>query len=189
MADGQAWKGKKILLSAAAAALLLCANVRVVFAARVDGQEVSGSFTGRQLAETQRCAAAAAEEIARGQAAEPTLTRQGRLTLRAPSGDTAALLDACLTAADGVQAAWAVTVGGERAGIVTDPSALGEAVESILAQGAVDGAVSAELSEEIQLTRVFIPRGQADDLMDVARSIRERTLVVSHTADGTVRYG
>ena len=106
-----------------------------------------------------------------------------------PSGDTAALLDACLTAADGVQAAWAVTVGGERAGIVTDPSALGEAVESILAQGAVDGAVSAELSEEIQLTRVFIPRGQADDLMDVARSIRERTRVVSHTADGTVRYG
>lgn len=182
-------KIKKILLSVIAAAVLLGANVRVVYAARVDGEELDGTFTGRQLAESNRCAAAAAEEIARAEPDAPELTRHARLTLKSPDGDTATLIDACLERTGGVQAAWLVTVGGERAGVITDPTALGEAVESILALGAVDGAVAADLTEEVRLSKVYIPEGQADDMMAVAKAIRGLTQVVSHTADGTVRYG
>lgn len=182
-------KVKKILLSVTAAAVVLAANVRVVYAARLDGQETEGTYTGRQIDQSLTAASAAAEEIARGEAQTPEVTRHGRITLKAPDGDTSALIEAYLENTGGVCSAWSVTVGGDSAGVITDPTALGEVMETILAQGAVDGAVAADFADDIVLTRVYIPDGQADDMMAVARAIRDKTQVVSHTADGTVRYG
>lgn len=176
---------RKILAGALALALLLAANVRVVYAVAADGEAQDGLYRASDVRLAREEAARAAEEIARGDAAPPEVTRRVRLTLRAPDGDPAALTEACLARTGGVDAAWAVTVDGVPAGVVADPSALGEVLEVLLAEGASREAVTARFSKSIVLRRVFVPAGEEDDLMAVSRLVRDLTEVVSVTADGT----
>ncbi|NCB50354.1 MAG: hypothetical protein EOM54_00540 [Clostridia bacterium] len=182
----------KTILALLSVALLLAANLRVVYHVSVAGEEVPGSFSADMLESCENAARAAAEEI--------TMTggetsgcegydKSALITLSAPDGDGPALTRSLLENAGGVETAWAVSVGGTGLGNVNDPSALGEVMESILADGAVHGAVAAEFTEKIDLRRVFVPEGSEYDLMAMARAIRGATEVMSVTSDGTIRYG
>lgn len=171
------------------AALLLAANLRIVYHVSVAGEALPGSFSAGMLESCENAARAAAEEIARtgGDAAE--YEKSAVITLAPPDGNALELTYALLENSGGVGTAWAVRVGEIDMGNVNDPSALGEVLESILAGGAVQGAVAAELTEKIDLRRVFVPEGSDYDLMAMARRVRGATEVMSVTSDGTVRYG
>lgn len=180
---------RKLLLSFFAAALLLAANLHVAYCISVGGEALPGVFTSAQLETGRRAAGAAAEEIARDEAGVPAYAAQPLLTFGPADGDSTGLARALLNETPGVARAWTVCVNDAPAGLVRDPSALGEVLESIVAEGAVHGAVTAGFTDEISLRGVYVPEGQEDDLMAVARRIRDLTEVVSVTADGTVRVG
>lgn len=180
---------RKLLLSLFAAALLLAANLRVAYCVSVGEETLPGVFTAAQLETGRAAAAAAAEEIARGEAGLPAAAAVPVLTLGPGDGDETGLACALLDETAGVSRGWTVLVNDAPAGLVGDPTALGEVLEAIVAEGAVYGAVTAGFSDEIALRGVYIPEGQEDDLMAVARAIRDMTEVVSVTADGVVRVG
>lgn len=181
---------RKSLIAVLAAALLLAANFHVVYAVSVAGEELPGTFSAGQLAAGETAARAAAEEIVRTwDGVSPGYSKRPSLSLSPADGDPAALARALLQDTRGVDIAWQVNVGGSDAGNVGDPTALGEVLETILADGAVDEAVSAEFTDKITLRRVFVPEGREYDLMAVGRAVRGMTAVMSVTADGTVRYG
>jgi len=182
-------KAGKAALAILSAALLLAANFHVVYHVSVAGEEIPGSFSASTLESCDAAARAAAEEIARTEGCAADYEKRGLVTLAPPDGDELALTYALLENAAGVGTAWAVSVGGADLGNVNDPSALGEVLESILASGAVPGAVGAEFTEKIDLRRVFVPEGSDYDLMETARAVRGAVEVLSVTADGTVRYG
>ncbi len=179
---------KKIFLSVFALALLLAANLRVVYGVSVGGKALDGSYSAGQLDAGGAAAAAAANEITRGEAGRPDMETRARLTLRTADGDTTELSKALLGSVDGVEQAWDVTVDGNRAGLCSDPSALGEAMETILANRSVPQAIAVEFKEEVSLRPVFTYSGAADDLMQVSRNLGAMTEVVSVTAGGTVIY-
>jgi hypothetical protein len=179
----------KVLLSVFSAALLLTANLRVVYSVSVGGEELPGIYSAAQLDSAEEAARAAAEEISRSTSVAAECKRSAKITLSSPDGDTIELSRALLSSTDGVDSAWSVIVGGSDVGVVSDPSALDEVLDTILAEGAIPEAVTADFTEEITLRRTFVPEGRDYDLMALARSVRGATEVMSVTSDGTVRYG
>ncbi|MEG1633130.1 MAG: hypothetical protein RR314_03660 [Oscillospiraceae bacterium] len=179
----------KILLSVFAVAALLLANVRLVYSVRAEGEALPGTYTRAQLCRAESFAIAAAEELSLSDEAPAKLDTRARVSFSPADGDTEALAAAYLESAPGIGVAWEVEVGGKSAGIVSDPSALGEVLEVMLADGAAREAVTVDFTEDITMHRVFVPEGRGDDMMEVARLIRGMTEVMSVTGDGTVRYG
>jgi hypothetical protein len=180
----------KSIAAVLAAAVLLAANLRIVYTVSVTGEQLPSTFSAVQLEAGEAAARAAAEEIVQtGEDTAADYDRRPSLALSPPDGDPVTLARALIQNTTGVDTAWQVYVGGSNAGIVGDPTALGEVLEAILASGASDEAVSAEFADAITLRRVFVPEGREYDLMAVARAVRSMTAVMSVTADGTVRYG
>ena len=182
-------KAGKTILAFLSAALLLSANVRVVYHVSVAGETLPGSFSAGMLERCETAARAAAAEITQTDGTAAEYAKRAAITLASPDGDVNALTCALLENAGGVGTAWAVRVGEADMGNVNDPSAFGEVLESILAENAVPGAVGAEFTENINLRRVFVPEESDYDLMAMARAVRGATEVMSVTSDGTVRYG
>lgn len=180
----------KFILAVFSAALLLAANLRIVYAVSVSGEALPGTFSAAQLEAGATAAGAAAEEIIRDGGGDISgYAKRPKMTLSPPDGVTSELASALLRNTDGVATAWKVSVGGSEVGNVNDPTALGEVLEAILAEGAVQEAVAAGFANEITLRSVFVPEGSHYDLMALARALRGVTEVMSVTSDGTVRYG
>lgn len=180
---------RRLVQISLAMGLLLMANLRLCYTVGVGGDSAEGVFTPAQLRDSRRCALAAQEEVARCDEAAPAVCSVPRLTLRAPDGDTQLLTRHILERSDGVKRCWRVYVDGGDAGLCTDPTALGEVIEVIIARGAVEEAVSASLTGEVEVKPVFVPEEAEADLMTVAANIRGVTQVMSVTAEGLVRYG
>lgn len=182
-------KPAKLLYIPLALLILFCANLRPVCRVSVDGAGPIGSFSPSSLRLGMVSAMAAAEEIARQDAALPAVTSDPALSLRAPEGDGLALCRAVLERTEGVGVAWRVYVGGLDAGLCSDPSALGEVIDSIVARGAVEEAVTACLTEDVELKRYYVPSGADTDLMALSARLQDMTEVMSVTSGGVVRYG
>lgn len=180
---------KKLTLGAIAVALMLCANLRLSYSVELDGSALEGRWTALGIFSAARAANAAASEVSRESTCLPEYGRTLRVGLAAADGDALELTFLLLGQADGVQEAYRVDVGGVSAGVTSDPSALGEVLETILASGSSPEAVTVDFAQSVELSRVFIPDGRYTDLMELSGNIRALTPVVSTLADGRVVYG
>ncbi len=178
----------RISLAILSVALLLTANLHVVYSVSVAGSELPGRYSAAQIQAGESAARAAAEEISRYSGECAGYEKYATVRFSPPDGDALSLALALLENSSGVDVAWRVSVDGEDLGKTTDPTALGEVLESILADRAVHDAVSAEFADTIALRRVFVPEGWEYDLMALSRALRDTTQVISITSDGTVRY-
>lgn len=176
---------RKIIVSALALALVGAANLRVVYRVSAGGEEV-GVYGRAELRECVAFARDAAKELGGG---EPEYSARARVTLAPECGDADALREALLENTPGVEEVYAVSVGGSRLGLCSEPSALGEVLEARLASGACTEATAVWFENEPTLRRIFAPEGLECDLMELFRALRENTRVVSSTSGGAVRYG
>ena len=182
-------RANKFMLLPLALALLAAANLRVVYEVEAAAETAPGTYTAYEFRRGVLSSLAAAEEVAHGRPEAPELTVSPRLTFSKADGDALELCRWALDRTAGVKPAWRVAVGGEDAGLCSDPTALGEVMEVIIASGAVNEAVSATLTKDVELRRVYVPTEADTDLMALSAKMRGLTEVMSITADGTVRYG
>lgn len=168
---------KKAALAALSLLCLCAAYLRPVYSVSLPGTELNGTWSAREIAEAERLAGAAAEELTGSAANTPEPETRARLSLAPAEGGTLELAEALLAASDGVELAWEVSVDGVDIGRVSDTSALGEAVLDYIAEGAPPGCVSASLTSDVSMREVFVPEGGCDDTMDVTARLRELTRV------------
>lgn len=113
---------KKIFLILFAAGLLACANMRVSWRVSVEGGELPGTFSGRELRRCGIVSSAAVDEIARGTSQPAGCTALPVLSLRGADGDPGELSDALITSAPGVARGCEIYSCGNFCGIVEDPA-------------------------------------------------------------------
>ena len=115
---------KKIFLCLIAVVQLVCANISVGYTVSVGGQELPGTFSGKQLSRGRTVSCAALEEIARDEAEPAEFSIRTRYSLRHPDGDVRLLTDALITSSPDVGRYCAVYTDGKHTGTVSDPGML-----------------------------------------------------------------
>ncbi|MBR4548452.1 MAG: hypothetical protein IKO83_00865 [Oscillospiraceae bacterium] len=151
--------------------LLLLVHLQPVYRVCVDGQWLTGLYTGGQIRLANEAAEAAADELLPGEAALPVLRKSLRVRLRRPAGNTAVLSDALLLSLGEVRSADAVSVNGAALGSVADGEALLDALRLTIRSDMPVGAAVGNLGGRLQVfpvyTRAGLERSKADMLAEI----------------------
>ena len=167
------------LLTITLAALFLTCfrtGVRVT----VGGQTLPGVYSIFEFYDCLGMAEAVAYEITM----QPTDLRAScdlrlGLGIRRLPADIDALGHLLLENAEGVSRLWAVKLGGEILGWVSDPSVMGELAGSVLAEGIDVHTVSASFSEDFTITPGYAPDYAKADPMLISARLNELAEVIA----------
>ena len=90
--------------------------------------------------------------------------------------DNSAIEQFLLERSGGVEKLWAVKLGDEVVGWVSDPSVIGELIVDMIAEGKRTGALPSGFSNVPTVTRSFAPEGMATDPMIISARLIEMLL-------------
>lgn len=113
---------KRILLCVFAVVQFMCANLSYGYRVSVDGKELPGTFSRKELRRAGIVSCAAVDEIARGNSVPSECGTVPVFGLRLPEGNAKMLCDILVTSAPGVARYCEIYVGDQRCGIVSDPA-------------------------------------------------------------------
>lgn len=157
--------------AALALLLLFAVHLRPVYRVSVGDERLSGLYSDAQIRQAREAARETAEELLPGEAALPAPRTALRLRLGRPTGDTAALSDALLRAAESVTLADAVWINGCALGTVSDGEALLEQLREAIRGGMPAGAAVGNLGGQLKVRPVYTRAGSERESADMLADI------------------
>ena len=180
---------KRVIAMLAAALLLFAANINVCCRVFVDGYCDGELYTYSAADRAERAASAAAEEIVRGSAAMPAVTRRCVLSLRPPRGQTAVLSDEILSRVRGVEKLYAVRADRRYFGVVDDRDRLEERLRANLYSSMPSAAVRARYSAQIEIEPVYGRAGSGCDSGEMALLVSGAVSAMFTDGEGSAVIG
>ena len=146
---------KKIFLCSLSLCLLLLGNLHRCCSLSINGTELQGLYSPKDVKRAEQTALSAAEELLSGHAMLPEIEKTWSLSIIPPMGGRMYLTDAVLSACPGVKKGNGVSVNGVFLGTVTDGDVLREKTRAFILNQMPNSAVFGSISGELQIETVY----------------------------------
>lgn len=170
---------------AAAVALLLAilGNIRFGCRVEVNGRQLDGVYSYRQVSECMECAGELADELLSSEAVIPSPALRCRLCLSVPHGDETALREALLLSCEGVQRLWSVSAKGVKLGYVEDGNLLRARLEAHIEAVRPSGSLYGAYSGDIGIKQVFTAGMSVTEQDDMVKLICGAAPIMYYTGE------
>lgn len=158
---------KRLAAISLATLLLLLSAANIQCRVKINGREVYGCFSPKQLDSCYLTAALAAEEILEGPVSMPEMKRSYRLSFKEPEGSSLLVTDTLLRAVSGIDVVEAVFVNGEQIGAVKSGTELYNRLRSFIRNQMPTTAVSGTISGRLSIQRLYSRQGQETNYRDM----------------------
>ena len=146
---------KKVSLCAFSLLLMVLGNLRLGCVLSINGTELEGLYSPRDIRRAEETALAAVEELVSGHAMLPDLEKKWTLSVIPPMGGRIFATDALISSSPGVKKGNGVYVNGVLLGTVSDGDILREKTKDFISNQMPNSAVFGTISGELEIKPVY----------------------------------
>ncbi len=158
---------KKILLCTLSLLLLLIGNLRLGCTLSINGTELQGIYSSKDVRKAEQTALAAAEELVPGYALLPEISKRWSLSVIPPKGGRLFATDAILSSCPGVKKGNGVYVNGILLGTVSDGDILREKTRDYILNQMPNAAVFGSISGDLEIKTVYTRKNHDTNYEDM----------------------
>ena len=158
---------KKILLCALSLLLLLVGNLRLACRLSINGTELDGIYSPKDIRKAEQTALLVADELVSGYALLPEISKKWSLSLAQPKGGRVLATDAILSSCPGVKKGDGVYVNGVLLGTVADGDILREKTRDYILNQMPNAAVFGSISGDLEIKTVYTRKNHDTNYEDM----------------------
>ena len=158
---------KKILLCALSLCLILAGNLRPACKISINGTELDGLYSPKDIRKAEQTALAVADELVAGYALLPEISKNWSLSFVSPKGGRLTATDVIISSCPGIKKGNGVYVNGVLLGTVTDGKLLKEKTRNYILNQMPNAAVFGAISGDLEIKTVYTRKNHDTNYEDM----------------------